>query len=252
LHGSVPVELKRELCNDHDGRAFVNGGGMGMRRWLALCGVGAAILIVVSFLLSGPSPQDDASAAKVVSYFRDHLTVTRIGSLLLAIAAVLVVLFAARLRELLQSGGPGVGALPTAAFGGAVILAAGALLDSTVGFTLARAADRRFAGPAQTLNVVFNNDFFVLTGGIAALLLAAGIATVRRPVLPRWLGWAAIVIAILSLAGPLGLVGAILSIVWLLVVGILMCVRKDLVAAGAAEATEVNVEVTEIIVETQG
>src|SRR5260370_22303940 len=57
--------------------------------------------------------------------FHDHLTVTRVASLILAIAGVLVVLFAARLRELLQSGEPGGDLLSVAAFGGTVILAAG-------------------------------------------------------------------------------------------------------------------------------
>jgi hypothetical protein len=203
---------------------------MTLRRWLALCGVGAGVLFAVGTVLGGPSPQDDASAAKVVSYFHDHLTVTRVASLILAIAGVLVVLFAARLRELLQSGEPGGDVLSVAAFGGAVILAAGALLDAVVGFALARAGEHRFAAPAQTLNVVFNNDFFVVTGGIAVLLLATGIATVRRPVLPRWLGWAAIVIGILSLAGPIGFLGAVLAIVWLLVVSAVIF-RRDRVAA---------------------
>jgi hypothetical protein len=183
----------------------------------------------VGTVLGGPSPQDDASAAKVVSYFHDHLTVTRISSLILAIGGVLVVLFAARLRELLQSGEAGGDVLSVAAFGGAVILAGGALLDAVVGFALARAGEHRFAAPAQTLNVLFNNDFFVVTGGIAVLLLATGISTVRRPLLPRWLGWAAIVIAILSLAGPIGFLGAVLAIVWLLVVSAVIFRRDRIV-----------------------
>jgi hypothetical protein len=203
---------------------------MTLRRWLALCGVGAGVLFAVGTVLGGPSPQDDASAAKVVSYFHDHLTVTRVASLILAIAGVLMVLFAARLRELLQNGEPGGDVLSVAAFGGAVILAAGALLDAVVGFALARAGEHRFAAPAQTLNVLFSNDFFVVTGGIAVLLLATGISTVRRPVLPRWLGWAAIVIGILSLAGPIGFLGAVLAIVWLLVVSAVIFRRDRIVA----------------------
>jgi hypothetical protein len=202
---------------------------MTLRRWLALCGVGAGVLFAVGTVLGGPSPQDDASAAKVVSYFHDHLTVTRVSSLILAIGGVLVVLFAARLRELLQSGEAGGDVLSVAAFGGAVILAGGALLDAVVGFALARAGEHRFAAPAQTLNVLFNNDFFVVTGGIAVLLLATGISTVRRPLLPRWLGWAAIVIGILSLAGPIGFLGAVLAIVWLLVVSAVIFRRDRIV-----------------------
>jgi hypothetical protein len=224
---------------------------MTQRRWLALCGVGAGVLLVAGFFSSGGTPNDDASAAKVVSYFNDHRVATQVGNLLLVISGVLLVLFAARLRELLDSGGVGVGVLPAAALGGAVILAAGVMFDAAVSFALVRAARNHFAGPAQTLNVLSNNDFFLITGGIAVLFLAAGIATVRRPVLPRWLGWAAIVIGIISLAGPLGFVGAILSIIWLLVVSIMMLVRKNLIAAGTVDGTEINVEVIGTIVSSE-
>ena len=169
-----------------------------------------------------------------MSYYRDHLTGTRVGALILVIAAVLLVLFAARLRELLRNGQPGGDVFPIAAFGGAVLLAAGSCLDAAVSFALAQAGDNKFAGAAQTLNVVSNNDFFLVIGGIATLLLATGISTVRRPVLPRWLGWAAVVIGIISLGGPAGFIGAVLAILWLLVVSILMFVRTDLLAVGAA------------------
>jgi hypothetical protein len=47
-------------------------------------------------------------------------------------------------------------------------------------------------------------------------------------VLPRWLGWAAIVIGVLSLAGPIGFAGFLLCLVWLIVAAILMLVRDDL------------------------
>lgn len=207
---------------------------MTARRWLAVCGIAAAVLFAVGTGISGGSPQDDASASKVVSYYRDHLTGTRVGALILVIAAVLLVLFAARLRELLGNGQPGGDVFPTAAFGGAVLLAAGSCLDAAVSFALAQAGDNKFAGSAQTLNVLSNNDFFLVVGGIATLLLASGISTVRRPILPRWLGWAAVVIGIISLAGPVGFIGAVLAILWLLVASILMFVRRDLLAVGAA------------------
>ena len=112
-------------------------------------------------------------------------------------------------------------------------MAAGSCLDAAVSFALAQAGDNKFAGAAQTLNVVSNNDFFLVIGGIATLLLASGISTVRRPVLPRWLGWAAVVIGVISLAGPIGFIGAVLAILWLLVVSILMFVRTDLLAVGS-------------------
>jgi hypothetical protein len=216
---------------------------MTLRRWLALCGVAAPVLIVLAFTaVGGSTPSDKASAAKVVSYYRDHKTASMIAALMVAIGAVLLVLFAARLRELLRGDGLGSDVLPIAAFGGFVILASGLFVLAAVHFALVQAADQRFATPAQTLNVLDNNDFFVLVGGMALIMLAAGIATVRQPVLPRWLGWAAIVIGILSLAGPVGFVGVLLAVVWIFVVAILMLVRTDFYAVGEVEVAEVIVE----------
>jgi len=212
-----------------------------LRRWLALCGVAWPILLVLAFTaVGGNTPDEKASGADVVSYFRDHKTASMIAALMVSIAAVLLVLFAARLHEVLRGDGSGGTAMPNAAFGGALILASGMLLLAAVHFALVQAADFRFAGSAQTLNVFDNNDFFVLIGGIAVLMLASGIATVRRPVLPRWLGWTAIVIGVLALAGPAGFVGALLAVVWSLVVAIMLLVRKDLIAVGPAEGSELS------------
>jgi hypothetical protein len=205
---------------------------MTQRRWLALCGVVAALLIPVAFVaVAGKTPNDKASADKVLSYYRGHLNANKVAALMVTIAAVLLVLFGARLWEVLRGDRLGAPVFPVAAFGGVLIASTGLLLGAVVHFALVQAADHRFAAIAQTLNVLDNNDFFAIVGGLAALFLSAGIATVMRPVLPRWLGWAAIVIGILCLCGPIGFAGALLGLVWIVVVGILMFVRQDLVAA---------------------
>jgi hypothetical protein len=206
---------------------------MTLRRWLALCGAVAPVLVVLAFtVVSGKTPDDKAGAATVISFYRDHKNANMAGALMVTIAAVLLVLFAARLREVLRGDGLGGAVLPTAALGGVLVLAASLLGSAVVHFALVQAADHRFAAPAQTLNVLDNNDFFGIVGGMAAIMFAAGIATVRRPSLPRWLGWVAIVIGVLSLLGPLGFVGILLGVIWLIVVAILMLVRTDLVAIG--------------------
>jgi hypothetical protein len=73
---------------------------------------------------------------------------------------------------------------------------------------------------------------FAAFGGFAVLLIAAGITTVRRPALPRWLGWAAIVSGILALPAGVGFIGSALGLIWILVVGILIF-RTDLIAESA-------------------
>jgi len=209
---------------------------MTLRRWLALCGVGTVLLFAVAFF-STSTPDDSASAAKVVSYYRDHRGAANVGNLAELIAGVLLVLFAVRLREFLGSDQPDGGLLPNVAFGGALILSAGFLLDAGVSFALVRSARQGFTGSAQTLNMVANDSVFVVTGGAAILLLGAGIATVRRPALPRWLGWFAVVIGVLALPGPFGVFAAVAAMIWLLVVAILIFRRKDEVPVGGAEVS---------------
>jgi hypothetical protein len=220
---------------------------MTQRRWLALCGVVAPLLVALAiFFVGGSTPDDKASAAKVVSFYRSHANASRAAALMVAIGAVLLVLFGARLRELLHGDRLGTDVFPRAAFGGAVISSAALLLAAVGHLALVTAADHRFATPAQTLNVLDSTVFFAVTGGFAVLLLSAGIATVAGPVLPRWLGWTAIVIGILALAGPIGFLGFLLGLVWILVVGILMFARDDVIAAGPVEIAEIT-EVTTFV-----
>jgi hypothetical protein len=81
---------------------------MTLRRWLALCGVGAPVFVALAyFAVGGPTPNDRASAAKVVSFYRDHKNTSVATALMIAIGAVLLALFAARLREVLGGDGGG-------------------------------------------------------------------------------------------------------------------------------------------------
>jgi hypothetical protein len=118
-------------------------------------------------------------------------------------------------------------------FGGAVVITAGALVAGAIHFALIDAADKGQVDVAHTLNVLDNNDFAPIAGGIAILLLAAGIATVLSPVLPRWLGWVSIVLGVLNLT-PLGFIGSLLAVVWVLVVSILLARAPAVAGAGTA------------------
>ena len=203
---------------------------MVQRQWLALCGVVGALLVFVGLLVLGANaPNADARAATVVSFYKAHDARNKAAAIAVIVAAALLLLFAAQLRELLQRNESGVAVLPLAAFGGALLVSAGLLFAATAHLALVNAASHGLAIPAQALNVLDNYSLYATFGGYAVLLFAAGVTTVRRPVLPRWLGWAAIVSGVLALTAEIGFIGSALGLVWILVVGILM-LRKDPVA----------------------
>jgi hypothetical protein len=196
-------------------------------RWGPVCGIVTAALAVSSVVINVQLPKDSTSAPKVVAYLTDHHSAVAAASFIGATSAVTLVLFAAYLREVLLRGQQRGAALPNAAFGGAPLLAVGIGFTAIINLSAERAANNGYAVPAQTLSIVSNNGYFLNTTGIAALLLAAGIATVRTPVLPRWLGWTAIVIGLVSLAGPAGPIAAPLAILWVAVTAILTTVNPN-------------------------
>ena len=73
--------------------------------------------------------------------------------------------------------------------------------------------------------------FFIGAGIAGASLLAAtGMVALRTAVLPTWLGWASLVVALLMLTvlGPIGFIAIVIGLpLWVLVVSILLWRRGE-------------------------
>jgi hypothetical protein len=114
--------------------------------------------------------------------------------------------------------------LSTVAFAGAVIMATGGAIDGTISFALAEAADDVPPESVQALQALWDNDFLPLAVGALLLLLASGLAIARHGVLPKWLGWIAILLAVLSIT-PLGFIGFMGGALWIAIVSVLLALR---------------------------
>jgi hypothetical protein len=57
--------------------------------------------------------------------------------------------------------------------------------------------------------------------------LCNGLAILRGSALPRWLGWVALVMAVLFVIPPIGFAGFILLVPWSLVVSVVMFLRYE-------------------------
>jgi hypothetical protein len=209
---------------------------MVQRKWLALCGIVGAILPVVVIFAGGNGPNDHASGAKVVSFYGSHKTGNNLAALLLGIAGILLVLFGSQLRAVLSGDRPAASVLSRAAFGGFVAAAATMFVAACTHLAVVDAAKYGLVGTAQALNTLDNYALFGVALAFSIIGLSAGFCTLAHPVLPRWLGWAAVVIGVVCLLGPIGFFGAALLLVWILVVAILMF-RRELVPAAQPAAT---------------
>ena len=80
---------------------------MASRRWLAVCGAAAIVLVVLAFsVVGGDTPDEKASADKVVSFYRDNNGASMAAALMLAIAAVHFALVQAHVLVAVGEGTP--------------------------------------------------------------------------------------------------------------------------------------------------
>jgi len=115
-----------------------------------------------------------------------------------------------------------------------VLAAVGFGVLAFVHLALADAADSsNTIGTAQVLNVLDNNDFIPVAAGMGVLLLGAGMSAVRHGGLPKWLGWAGVVIGILAFT-PAGFFAFLASGIWIALAGILLTQARGSAAPAPA------------------
>lgn len=197
--------------------------GLRSPRWLALAGpLFAVVFIVAIFLLQGDTPEDQASGQEVVDFYVDNETQGLIGAFLAPLLAALVVLFFSHLRSLARERRVSTGAGPTVMISGAVIWASGLLLGAVLELALVSAADNGQGEVAQALNVLSTTLWLPFIAGIAITLIGAGLTVLGSDFLPKWLGWVAAVVGVVSLIGPGGFLGFFVGPLWMLVAGVLL------------------------------
>jgi hypothetical protein len=205
-------------------------------RLAPLTGVLFAVLTVAAIVAnSGESPEASASGVKVLAYYTKHRSGVQTSAILFALAFLVVVLFGGALRSYLRRtpAAEGLGALVLA---GAVLMAAGALPGSGVEYGLAHNIHSLGLQEARTLNLISDELFLGILAGGFIFGVCAGLAILRGAALPRWLGWAAIVIGIVTIVPPASMFALLAFIVWTVVVSILMY-RRAGVPAGTGAAS---------------
>ena len=191
------------------------------RRWAPLTGVVFVVLLVASFVVGDATPGVDDSANEVVSFYTDNESQMFISSICSGLAAVFFLFFVGSLTSVLERGDTTRTGLSAVARAGGIVAAVGMLIFAGLTFTLGDAADSLEPEATQALNALNSDFFFPLAAGIATLLIASGLVVVRSGVLPQALGWAALVIGVVSFT-PLGFFAFLASIAWVLVTSVIL------------------------------
>jgi hypothetical protein len=195
---------------------------MDKRNLTPLAGAVFVVFVIVTFGgVWGDTPPGDASGTDVIAYYRDNGTTGMVAAVMLALSAVPLLAFASAVRERLRSTLPDGSILPSFAFGAGVVGAAGFTAAASAHFAVADYGDELQPAAAQAVNTIDADLFLAFSMGVVTLVLALSLAALRSAVLPRWTGWAGIVLFVASVS-PAGVVGVPLCVFWILMASILL------------------------------
>jgi hypothetical protein len=205
---------------------------MTARRLVPLTGVAAIALFVISTIIGGETPDPDASAAEAVRYFTENDTKTAVSALVAGIGIVVFLFFVGYVRTVLRQGERGPGLLSAVSFAGGVIFAVGLSVFVGLEFALADVSDKLDPAAVQAINALNGELFPPLVIGEITFILSVGLAILATNVLPRWLGWVAIVIVVVGFT-PAGFFAFLAALLWMAIISVLLSQR----AGGPATVT---------------
>jgi hypothetical protein len=195
------------------------------REWLVpLTGIAFFVLLIVSFIVIGEPKDAKHPPNEIAQWYIDNKDAAQIGAIISVIGAGFLIFFGAYLRTVLVAAEGEGSMLPILVLIGLTIVGIGAAIDNMLLFATAEAADDIPAPEVQTIQAIWDNDFLPLVLGVLVFLWSAGISVLRSGALPKWLGWIAILLGVVSLT-PIGFAGAIGAALWILVVSILLSLR---------------------------
>ena len=193
-------------------------------RLAPLTGVVFAVLALAAFGTASGAPSATASGAGVISFYEAHSSSAKTSDYLWMLALAFFLLFAGSLRGYLHRA-PAAAALSSVVLAGAAVLTAGGCVYFGFDFALATVPSHLAPAAAQALNVLALKLFLPVSAGGLVFGVASGLAILRGAQLPNWLGWAAIIIGIVT-ATPAGLIGLVGFIFWTAIVSILIWKRS--------------------------
>ncbi len=198
-----------------------------LERLAPLTGLVSVVLIIIGAVVI--SNYDYLPPAEeVADYLNGNPTRVSTGAYIASISAFFLIWFAGSVRSALIEREGGTGRLSMVAFGGGV--AAAVALGTS--FTAVLSAGLRAGAPGgiTPIGAVTMFDFWgqamgqMFAFGLAVLIGATAVVSIRTTVFPAWFGWVSTLIAF-GLLTPAAYIVLGLAVVWLLVVSIWLYVR---------------------------
>ncbi len=198
-------------------------------RLLPLSGVAFVVTILVSVVgVGGNTPDADASAAKVMSFYTAHQDRQIVAAFVLAVAMPFVAIFAINLALSLWPGDTGRTPVWQVVLAGGGFLAGSAFAAAGfIHFALADGANNLSASALQTLNVLDADTWLVFNSSLGVMMLGAAGSLLPRQ---RAFGWTALVLGVALFIPFADFFALLLSGIWIIAMSVLQY-RRAAVAA---------------------
>ncbi len=199
-----------------------------LERFAPLTGVAAVVLWVVgTYLLEKDDRPEGKDTAAFVAWVEQNDTAIISGAVIFAFGVILFLWMLGSLRAALFAAEGGTGRLSTLAFGSGVATAISMMFTVLPHGQAALDADDTSDTSIEAM--VHMGDMFF--GGVEffaiPMLVATGLVALRTGVLPRWLAWFSLVLALILVIVPIGWLGVIAGLpLWTLIVSLVLYVRR--------------------------
>jgi hypothetical protein len=192
-----------------------------LQRWLPLSGLAFVVIVVVTFAaVEGDTPESDATAAKVASFYNAHQDTAWASAFLLAAAAPFLVIFGVNLALALWPESSGRRPVwPTVLLVGSALGAMSFLVGAHGALAVADGADHLTPAALQGVNVIDSDSWIVFNSALGIMLLGAAGSLIPRG--SRALGWSALVLGIALFIPFADFVALLLTGIWIIVTSIL-------------------------------
>ena len=215
-----------------------------LRRLAPLSGVAFVALYVLSAVIGlSDSPDFAGPSEEIAQYYIDNNDEILMSTVLAAIATPFFIFFVGCLRTAIARVEGGTTRLATTAFGSAMAAVALGIGGVMVNAMAALRVDEQGEISSEVATAYFDIgqilSFAAVPAAIAAGLAATAVASLRyRAVLPAWLAYLTLVLALVDVIPPISWIGTMVGILWVLVVSVLLYTQgagEDDAAPGVAQ-----------------
>lgn len=210
-------------------------------RLAPLSGIAFVLTMIGIVALEGDELPAGATAQEVLAHWADRSDTRLLLTTLAAFAALFLVVFAASLRSVLRAREHAEASASAVAFGGGVLAAGAILTAGLINLSAARAGDDGAVDAVVALDHLAQSTWLPLTGGVGVMMLASGLGGIYSGALPKAVSWPAVLLGVLLLT-PGGLVGFLLSPLWIIAVSVIAYRRTSRFVAATERDTVLAAE----------